>query len=66
MFRVEFGFWGVFFEAMNEFVMVFRVFWVKNGLQKRFLGQKSIGPDFLFGSKDRQNILSFICLDDLF
>jgi hypothetical protein len=51
---------------MNEFVMVFRVFWVKNGLQKGFLGQKSIGPDFLFGSKDRQNILSFICLDDLF
>jgi hypothetical protein len=31
---------------MNEFVMVSRVFWVKNGLQKRFFNKKSIDSDF--------------------
>jgi hypothetical protein len=38
---------GWFFKAMNEFVMVSRVFWVKNGLQNRFFSQKSIDFDFL-------------------
>jgi hypothetical protein len=31
---------------MKKFVMVSRVFWIKNGLHNRFLGQKSIDPDF--------------------
>jgi hypothetical protein len=37
---------SLIFEAMNGFVMISKVFWVKNGLQKRFLDQKSIGFDF--------------------
>ena len=39
-------FCGWFFKAMNEFVMVSRVFWVKNRLQNRFFSQKSIDLNF--------------------
>jgi len=39
------GFFG-FIGVMNRFIIVFKVFWVKNRLQNRFLGQKNINPDF--------------------
>jgi hypothetical protein len=50
-FRVAFGFWGGFLDHKWGF-MVYRVSYrcfgiKKKGLQNRFLGQKSIGPDFL-------------------